>query len=63
MNKAELKKSIFKFAEDGLIKYLNISREEAKEYIKKSTLEKSIDRAPDVVSHYSQEQLVCCIVR
>ena len=63
VNKIELKRSILKFAEDGLIKYLSVTREEAKNYIKKSTIEKSIDRAPDVVAHYSQEQLVCCIIR
>lgn len=58
MNKIELKKSIMKFAEDGLIKYLDMTSIEAKEKIATSRISIAFDRAPDIVAHYSQEQLV-----
>jgi|GEM_PF-3557968 len=58
MSKVELKRSILKFAEDGLIKYLDMTSEQAKEKVANSTISIAFDRAPDVVAHYSQEQLV-----
>lgn len=58
-----LKAKIIKFAEDGLIKHLDLTRVEAKRYVSSSNLIKAIDRAPAVVAHYSQEQLVSYIVR
>lgn len=63
MTSYAVKNNILKFAEDGIIQYLNVSREKAKEYIRKSTIETSINRAPDIVAHYSQEQLVSEILR
>lgn len=63
MTNYALKNNILEFAEDGIIQYLNVSREKAKEYIRKSTIEISINRAPDIVAHYSQEQLVSEILR
>lgn len=58
-----LKRKILRFAEDGLVKHLNITKLEAKNYVSSSNLGKAIDRTPDVVAHYSQEQLVSYIIR
>ena len=63
MSHNELKRTIIRFAEDGLVKYVGMTSEQAKNKVKQSTLEKSIDRAPDIIAHYSQEQLVAAVIR
>jgi hypothetical protein len=50
-------------AENGLVQLTGMSRQEAQLAVKNSTLGVSIDRAPDIVAHYSQEQLVCEVLR
>lgn len=63
MSHRELKITILRHAENGLVKYMQMSHQEAKQKVRQSSLEKSIDRAPDVLAHYSQEQLVAAVIR
>lgn len=63
MDDVLLKNKIFKFAEDGLVKHFDMTRVEAHNRVQKSKLEIAINRAPDVVAHYSQEQLVTYVMK
>ena len=63
MSHTELKATLIRHAEDGLVKYMNMTQLVAKKKVRESSLEKSIDRAPDVLAHYSQEQLVATVIR
>lgn len=63
MSHRELKITIMRHAENGLVKYMHMTHQEAKQKVRESTLEKAIDRAPDLLTHYSQEQLVAAVIR
>lgn len=59
----QLKRDILSYAEEGVVKYFNLSRDDAKLKVESSSIEASFNRAPDVVAHYSQEQLVHIVMR
>jgi hypothetical protein len=58
MSIGKTKRIILNLATKGVSELLGISYEDALKIVKESGLEQSIEKAPDLMLHYSKDQLV-----
>lgn len=58
MNMIEFKEMIFKATIEGIMKIYGFDKKVSEELVAESGLDWSIEVAPDMVAHCSQEQLV-----
>lgn len=61
-NIEELKKEIMDYAIETLTTRLNYTQDEAISCVKKSKIEESIEKVPDIIAHYSEEQLLYALL-
>jgi len=62
-NIEELKKRTVSRVVDGLINYLGVTESEAVKLVENAGIEEMVEIAPDLMLHYSKEQLVYDILR
>lgn len=58
MNAVEFKEMVFKDAIEGIMKMYKFDKKTSEKIVEESGLDWSIEVAPDMVAHCSQEQLV-----
>lgn len=62
-NIGEIKEEVIRRTVKGLVEYLNIDEKRAIELVEKACIEQMVEEAPDLMLHYSKEQLIYDVLR